>query len=202
MTVTNPETSQARQADSSLNLREAFAAVTGQELSADGEAYLRRIQEKLNIRSNDALWMILFSIEGYRLWVTDIPRQIAEAAALAARAQADALSEHGERIKEELQSALRENATKLQAEAFDRLAKQLQGGTVRSVTAEVVREAIEKPVRDAAARLERAASAAREAADRYDEARGGGLVHWLTLTAMAIAGGMVGAIASGFLPIP
>lgn len=181
-----------------MDLGEAFRTATGQELSEAGEAGLRRFGEAAGIKSNDALWMILFGFEMYRNLYADIPRQVAEAAALAVREEAETLQAHGERVKAVMQAAMAEKATNLHNALISELLQEIKSGATRKVIEEQAREAMKGPVQDAAGKLERLASAAHNATDRYD-ATHRGLNQWLTILGAGLVAGLVGGLAVGFL---
>lgn len=189
---------QDRATDARMDLAEAFRTATGQQLSEAGEAGLRRFAEAAGIRGNDALWMILFGFEMYRNLYADVPRQVSEAAGLVVRQEADALHEHGERVKEAMQAAMAEKASDMHAKLIAQLLRELQGGAVRKVIEEQAREAIKGPVQDAAGKLERLAAAAHSATDRYDAAHKG-LGGWFALLAVGVLAGLVGGLTVGLL---
>lgn len=179
--------------DARMDLAEAFRTATGQQLSEAGEAGLRRFAEAAGIKGNDALWMILFGFEMYRNLYADVPRQVGEAAGLVVRQEAEALREHGERVKAAMQAAMAEKAGDMHKALIAELLRELKSGAARKVIEEQAREAMKNPMQDAAGKLERLAAAAHSATDRYQAAHKGvgGLVGLLTVGVVA---GLVGGL--------
>lgn len=184
--------------DARSDLGEAFRTATGQQLSEAGEAGLRRFAEAAGIKGNDALWLILFGFEMYRNLYEDVPRQVAEAAGLVVREEAEALRDHAERVKAAMQTAMADKASDMHAKLIQRLTDELKSGTVRKVIEEQAREAIKGPVQDAAGKLERLAAAAHSATDRYDAAHKG-FGGWLALLTVGVVAGLVGGLLVGLL---
>ena len=180
--------------DGRTDLSEAFRSATGQELSEAGEAGLRRFADAAGIKGNDALWLILFGFEMYRNLYASIPQQMADAAGLTVREQADVLREHGERVKAAMQAAMAEKASELHQSVIAQLLQELKGGTTRKVIEEQAREAMKGPVQDAAGKLERLAAAAHGATDRYDAAHKG-ISGWLSLLVVGGLAGLIGGLA-------
>jgi hypothetical protein len=186
-------------AGSGSDLRAAFKDLTGQELSDAGEAQLWRFMERAGIRSNDALWLILFGLESYRNLYADIPRQVSEAAGVVVRNEADALTAHGERVRDAMKEAMAERAGELQAKTIGALVQELKGGSTRKVIEEQAREAMAGPVRDAAAKLDRVATEAHAAAERYARMHHTSTGQKLFMAVLAILAGFAGGAMSHFL---
>lgn len=187
MSATDPEAGQ--------DLRAAFQELTGQELTDAGEAHLRRFADHAGIKSNDALWLILFGFESYRSLYADIPKQVADAAGLIVRNEAEALTAHGERVRDAMKAALADKSSELAAMAVATLVKELKTGAARKVIEEQAREALAAPVRDAAAKLERLGLAAQAATDRYEKTQSSWWV-WV----VALGAGLFGGLAAGTVP--
>lgn len=180
------------------DMREAFQTATGMQLSDAGEAMLRRFGEAAGIRNNDALWTILYGFEMYRNLYADIPAQVAEATSLTIREQSDALKSYGERAQEAMRLALAEKAGAMQQKLIADLTQELRAGAARKVIEEQAREAISGPVKDAAGKLERLASEAQGALERYRDAHTG-IGPWLSLFAVGLISGLAASVATLFL---
>ncbi|MBZ3036022.1 MobE (plasmid) [Xanthomonas axonopodis pv. nakataecorchori] len=184
--------------DARLNLGDAFRTATGQNLSEAGEAGLRRFADVAGVSSNDAIWLILFGFEQYRNLYADIPRQVAEAAALTMREQAAALEAHGERGQEAMKTALAEKASEMHKALISQLITELKSGTARKVIEEQAREAMQGPVLDAAGKLERLSNTASMAMNRYERAHRG-INQWLTIGLSGVVGGLMGGLMTALL---
>lgn len=178
-----------------MSLGEAFRTVTGQELSEAGEAGLRRFADAAGIKSNDALWLILFGFEQYRNLYAAIPEQVAGAVSLIVREQAEMLEAQGERVKARISEVAAERANETIESVHKRLLASVTNGEFKAAVKKEATEAMQGPVMDAAVKLERLSKAAENAMDRYAVAHRG-INQWLTIGGVGLVAGFFGALAA------
>lgn len=179
------------------NLKENFRRLAGR-LPTDAElTNLARVGEALGLRSNDALWMIIFALEHYKGLYETVPATIKEASAFVLQEHTAALRARLDEAEANSKAKLEDYAAGLLAEIKKSLEKELS-----AVAKDTIEKQASLAVRDAfysvSSRLEQAAGAAEKATASFNGSRRKTL-----LLGMVLAAVIAGAISAGammFLP--